>query len=154
MTTKTKTIQDIQQPEEQGGANYKLLSVFNKFEILETNDIHLNGTSGNIQRALVKAGESYYTRVSAPMLLARLVSAGCKPMIEGQDGYKTTWAIALKHKRTGTIVTFYDYKGASSFGSSGCESLQFKKDVVKVLNALADPTFPHPYDGCVVGEIA
>lgn len=149
-------------------ANYKLLEIFDKFESLPSTP-YTDGVNfcGNIKHELEgydpKNGTyngpigCFYEEVSAPMLLARLVSAGMQVKVEGQDGYKTTWEVVLKHKSTGHIIYFYDYKGGSSIGSnilSKKESPKFFKDVVTLCKALKNDRFPHPYDGCVVGEIA
>lgn len=163
-----KTIQDIQQPTEKRKANYSLLKIFKKFE--QVSDYLSDGTCGNIQWKIngdfdlesmvykggLFNGKAFYEVVSSPMLLARLVSAGLTPKVFGQEGYKVTWSFVLKHKSTGRIVTFYDYKGAASVGScmSGLEEEKFLKDVFTLCKALSNVRFPHPYDGCVVGEIA
>jgi len=162
-------IQDIKQPTERRNADYKLLDALKPF--IQGTDNDLNNTCGNIQSVFedyiltdnsykTKYGlnrqKAFYDLVSAPMLLARLVSAGFKPIVEGQDGYKVTWIMALKHEPTGCTLTFNDWKGGSSYGScmAGLENKAFRRDVLKVLKALMNPRFPHPYDGCVVGEIA
>ena len=165
-----RLIKDIQQPQDSRQADYNLLEVFNEFE-LKGYDSLIEGTYGNIQSDFfeydlktrkyksklgVKYQDSFSNLVSAPMLLARLISAGCSPIVEGQQGYKTTFIFTLKHKETGAVVTFYDWKGAPSFGACelGHRNKEFKKSLKKLLKALIDPKFPHPYDSCVVGEIA
>lgn len=150
-------IKDVVQPEESRKANYKLLDAFNDFE--SVSDEFSKGTYGNIQNVIypnwVKVPR-FYDEVSAPMLLARLVSAGFTPSVQGQNGYKTTYNFTMRHKRSGCIVTFYDYKGASSFGACerGHSNKKFQMVLKKIIKALTNPRFPHPYDGCVVGEIA
>lgn len=157
-------------------ANYKLLSIFKSFEVVTDRDSLIN-TRGNINYYFQSKGlfgineehknsqfdtlknKGMFEVLSAPYLLAKLVSAGCIPFVEGQDGYKNTWTIALKHKKTGHIITFYDFKSASSVGSSltGYDSKDektFLKDAEKLIQALINERFPHPYDGCVIGEVA
>lgn len=165
-------ITDIKQPKNSRQANYDLLSVFDLFEPVRDKE-KIYGTSGNIQYCFEnynlsdneyktkygkakKCQKPFHSLISAPMLLSRLVSAGCVPLVEGQDGYKITWRIILEHKKTKAIYTFYDWKGGSSYGSCklGFTNEQAKKDFLKLLQALINPKFPHPYDGCVVGEIA
>ena len=133
----------------------------------------MEGTCGNIQSAIDprydsetgKSGQGlfkdkyFYELVSAPMLLAKLLSGfkGLKVTGEGQDAYKITWSVVLEHKATGHVVTFYDWKGSSSFGSNLMPNDMpddFRRDFQKLLCALASVQFPHPYDGCVIGEIA
>lgn len=148
-------IKDIKQPNKQRNNDESLLNDLVHFEGTNTNKIV--GTRGNIQNELEKElGGSFYNLISAPMLLARLVAAGFKPDVLGQEGYKCTWQFVLEHAPTGCILTFYDYKGGSSFGAceKGHKNEVFKKDVIKFLKAITNPRFPHPYDGCVVGEIA
>jgi len=96
----------------------------------------------------------FYESVSAPMMLARLIAAGFTPFVA--DCYKTTFSFILRHKTTGLVLTFYDYKGAASYGSNmeGLKDKIFLADTLKVLKALMNPRFPHPYDDCVIGEIA
>lgn len=150
--------------------NVKLLEIMNEFESIESN----GGTSGNIQRvfdgtfnldtgknegSIFKGGKAFYECVSAPYLLAKLVASypGLKIRVEGQEGYKITWHVALKHKESGHVITFYDWKGSASYGSDLRDKeipKKFKSDVAKLLKALADNRFPHPYDGCVIGEVA
>lgn len=150
-----------------------LLAAMEPFE--PGNPADINGTCGNIKDCFdpnyerdPKTGEykykggifknkPFYEKVSAPYLLAKLVASypGLKVSCEGQEGYKVTWTVVLKHKETGAILTFYDWKGAASYGSNirHCEG-GLKNDIARLLKALADPRFPHPYDGCVIGEIA
>lgn len=169
----TKTIKDIQQPKQDRGAKYDLLKIFERFESVTDEDVFC-GTSANIRDLFqqyvwncegpahykteygAKNQKSFLDLVSAPMLLARLVASGCIPIIDGQNGYKVTWRVALKHKETGYVMTFYDYKGAASYGShcDGLENTAFIKDALTLIKTVINPHFPHPYDGCVVGEIA
>ena len=136
-----------EQPETQRNSDRTLLKAFGPFKLCGQDR---PSTDGNIHFEL---GQICYM-VSAPMLLARLVSGGMSPMVLGQEGYKITWEVALKHETTGAILTFYDWKGGASYGSCGSSDIVFLADVKALLAALTNPRFPHPYDGCVVGEIA
>lgn len=158
-----------EQPSKCRNNDVKLL---NAFKVFETTTQSVEETCGNIKECYeyynmtthsydTKYGKeqqnSFYHLVSAPMLLSRLIAAGFTPTVYGQDGYKVTWEFVLKHKDTGHIVTFYDFKGGPSFGSDVYGDNvpeSFKKDLLRILKALINPRFPHPYDGCVVGEIA
>lgn len=153
--------------------NKRLLDAFEAFEPASPDLIE--GTCGNIAELVnpkftkvgdeykhiggIFKGKTFYEKVSAPYLLAKLVAAysGIQVTTEGQDGYKVTWTLVLKHKESGHVVTFYDWKGAASIGSDvfpSSNDAQFKKDFIKLVKALADERFPHPYDGCVIGEVA
>lgn len=151
--------------------NIELLKATEAFEPADQS--LLGGTCGNIQSVfdpqinyskMIKTREGlfgkkyFYEMVSAPMLLAKLVASyhGLDVGAQGQKAYKVTWTVVLKHKKSGHILTFYDWKGGASFGSNLGDELpaQFKKDVAELLKALADERFPHPYDGCSIGEIA
>ena len=141
-------------------ANYKLLSIAKKFEPVGIE--HLVDTCANIiyeiETIETPWEETFTANVSAPYVLARLCALfhGLQIDVGGQEYYKVTWTTILRHKKTGEIVTFYDYKGAISYGSKidGPMSDNFLKDVKKLLKVLSDERCPHPYDGCVVGEIA
>lgn len=152
---------------ERRAADYSLLAALKAFEPASV-DL-LNGTSGNIQWAYngnrfgkekvegIFKGKAFYEVISAPMLLSRLCAGfhGLQIQVGGQENYKTTWDVALKHKESGNIITFYDWKGGPSFGSNIAEPGGiFKDDVAVLLLALVNDRFPHPYDGCCVGEIA
>lgn len=157
---------------ERRSADYKLLRALEAFEPASI-DL-AEGTCGNIQCQFngefnkqpdgewktaggIFNGKCFYDVVSAPMLLAKLVAGyrGLNVNAEGQDAYKVTWTVVLRHKKSKNVVTFYDWKGSASFGSNQYEAKgAFKKDLTALLLALADDAFPHPYDGCRIGEIA
>ena len=99
-----------------------------------------------------------YDKVASPMLLARLCALfeGLQIEAMGQAGYKCTWTTALKHE-SGLVITFYDFKGAASIGVGGYGEGFTKgqiKDINGLLTVLLSARCPHPYDGCVVGEVA
>lgn len=145
--------------------NPKLLAVVHKFE--PTDITRIGSTCAYIQNLIepqrFELGgnweETLAAKVSAPYVLARLCSLfnGLQIKSSGQDAYKVTWETALKHKETGHVVTFYDYKGGISYGSNVYSKetpKAFVRDLKKLIKTLADDRCPHPYDGCVVGEIA
>jgi hypothetical protein len=142
-------------------ADYKLLKIAEKFEAAELPDV----SSGNIQYQIydLNSSESFYTKfcqhVSAPMGLSRLIAlfSGLRIASHGQGAYKITWEVALKHKKSGLVITFYDWKGGLSMGSNlgmGKLKASAKKDILELLNVLINERCPHPYDGCKVGEEA
>jgi hypothetical protein len=149
-------------------ADYKLLEKTQDFEVITQEKLWKNheSTCGNITSVLkinpkTKKYESpgaIYNLVSAPFLLARLCALfkNLDISANGQEAYKTTWNTALKHKKTGHVITFYDWKGAASYGSNNeaLDDKEFIKDATKLIKALCNDRCPHPYDGCVVGEVA
>ncbi len=75
----------------------------------------------------------------------------------GQDGYKFTWQFALKHKKSGQIICFGEWKGGSLFWTQFNLSdvpNDFKADILKLIDVLVSDTCPHPYDGLVAGSVA
>lgn len=148
---------ETRQARRQGNA--KLLAATKAFKP-DTPD-QIEGTCGNIQQNIwgEKYEDSLGQRVNAPFLLARLCAAfnGLQIQVGGQEDYKTTWSTVLVHIDTGYVVTFYDWKGGASLGSNVYGKdipAEFLKDVRALVEALCDDRFPHPYDGCVVGEEA
>ena len=141
-------------------ADYSLLSVAKLFEPIDPEFIV--GTCANIRSQIEPSDDwdnDFCMTVSAPYVLARLCALfkGLQIDVGGQNNYKTTWDTALKHVESGHIITFYDYKGGISYGSDvyGKDvSPSFIRDVRELLNVLKNDRCPHPYDGCVVGEIA
>jgi hypothetical protein len=163
-TKKENTMLEIT---ESRNANYELLKKLEAFEP-ETDFDRINGTCANIKSQvegkpdLANFFEHYKTTLSAvpaPLVLSRLCAGfkGLRIQVGGQENYKTTWDTILRHKKTGHVVTFYDYKGGISYGSNvyGARAdEEFIQDLKDLIEALKDPRFPHPYDGCVVGEEA
>lgn len=171
--SKLALVKDGKVARRQGKRN--ILAALDAFE--PANDHDGVGTCGNIKSLFdpeydVKTGKykggifnnkPFYEAVDAPYLLAKLVAGyrGLNVNAEGQEAYKVTWMVVLRHKETGAIVTFYDWKGGSSFGSDIMPALaesvgyrSFKVDLTNLLKALTHKNFPHPYDGCSIGEIA
>lgn len=148
-TNQTKPLVGV----ESRNADYKLLLIAEKFEPIGHENII--GTCANFKESV----GDIYEQVSAPYALARLCALfkGLKIETGGQEFYKTTWETVLKHKKSGNIITFYDYKGSISYGSnisSVDKDNKFIEDVKKLLSVLSNDRCPHPYDGCVVGEVA
>lgn len=148
-------------PKKSRNADYKLLEIASKFKNAELERI--NGTCANIKQDIephpIPYEKTFGATVSAPYVLARLCAMfpGLRIEVDGQPGYKTTWNVILKHIETNHVLTFYDFKGAISYGSDVCgvtASKTFIQDVKTLIKALRNNRFPHPYDGCVVGEVA
>lgn len=149
------------EPQKRRDADYGLLAITKQFKN-EPDTEKIVGTCANIRDTVEKDLEyedCFYSQVSAPYVLARLCALFEDLTIQvcGQEGYKVTWQVILTHKKTGHVITFYDYKGGISYGSDvfGAKTPKsFIKDVQTLLNVLKNDRCPHPYDGCVVGEIA
>jgi len=79
----------------------------------------------------------------------------CKVFSSGPDGYKGVWEIPLKHKKTGQIVIFREWKGGFSLG---CPDAKFNPetmtDVKHLLNLMINRKILHPYDGTVATTVA
>ena len=149
---------------ENRNANYDLLDIVKKFKPTGIN--RMEGTCANI-KDLVEPWDAYTYdfdetlcgMVSAPYILSRLCALfeGLKIDVGGQRDYKITWCTVLEHKESGFVVTFYDHKGGISYGSDiyGDKTPDsFIKDLQQLIEVLKNDNCPHPYDGCVVGEIA
>ena len=139
-------------------ADYNLLKVTENFEVIESIE---HETSGNIQWDVAKyRGKEnlyLYESVTSPMFLARLISLfdGLKINCHGQSAYKITWSACLRLKGTDLELCFYDYKGAASIGSTrNTKNEDEAKLVSELLDVLCNDRCPHPYDDCVVGEVA
>jgi len=73
----------------------------------------------------------------------------------GQEGYKVTWDFPLKHKATGELIKFGEWKGGALFWTNGDEVKgAHKKDMLELLTYLVSDTCAHPYDGVVAGSVA
>ena len=96
--------------------------------------------------------------ISSPLLLYRLISIFHGNTTVVKDPYKTIWWYNIKHKETGRILVFGEWKGAAGFWlpeSSHAELKQpFKSDLEELLLFLISDQIPHPYDGCTSGQIA
>lgn len=154
-------------PTKDRNANYKLLSIAKKFKSVGAD--RMDGTCANIKELIEPWGSTKemirdYDKTlsggtSAPYVLARLCALfeGLQIQVDGQAGYKTTWNVVLEHKETGHVVTFYDYKSGASYGSDiygNKAPKEFVRDLKTLIKVLKDGRCPHPYDGCVVGEVA
>lgn len=96
--------------------------------------------------------------ISSPLLLYRLISIffGAPEVVS--DPYKTIWWYNLRHKKTGKLMHFGEWKGCSGFWlpEGGHNELKqpFKKDLEELLLFLVSDQIPHPYDGCTSGQVA
>lgn len=132
-------------------ADYPLLNKIKNFKAGAEPD-----NSTGLRHAEIES--NLYEKVSSPMLLARLVALipGLKIETFGQLSYKITWHVAIEHS-SGLTLTFYDFKGAASIGIEETSKPLTKsqiKDINNLIHVLTNERCPHPYDDCVVGEIA
>lgn len=102
---------------------------------------------------------SMWQVISSPFLLYRLLTTFKAPVETlGPEGYKCIWWITLKHKETGEVLSFGEWKGAAGiwtrFHSSTELPKAFKRDTLEILNYLVSDTCAHPYDGLVAGSVA
>jgi len=100
-----------------------------------------------------------YEVISAALLLYRLIVLFAAKVysVPSRIQYANIWWVTLKHKETGIILTFGERKAAAGIWTSVHRDQMpesFKADTLELLNILADPKCPHPYDGCVAGSVA
>lgn len=110
------------------------------------------------------SGESDYihlsSAISSSLVLYRLVCMLKQPHViaDGADGYKVPWCIYLKHKKTGAVVCFSEWKGAFGFRTSFYEPKdtpkEFLDDIKFVIDLFLSNNSPHPYDSTVAGSCA
>ena len=78
--------------------------------------------------------------------------------LNGPDGFKNVWKIPLEHKESSFVVIFGDSKGAFTIYSklSSHEDVpeSAKRDLLELLNILANGKCPHPYDRVIAGSVA
>lgn len=97
--------------------------------------------------------------MSSALLLYRLLCLfKCQVISYGPEGYKSVWWITLKHKQSGEILQFGEWKGAAGiwtkFHNTDELPEPYKQDVLDLLNVIYSENCPHPYDGCVAGSVA
>lgn len=114
--------------------NYKKQELIcNKWEYIENhNEPYLNGNLGYelifdkatmkiIKRDWNKIGYEdetigFYRAISSPLALYRLICMFQKmPTDKYNDWYKVVWSFPLKHKETGEILSFSEWKGGFGF---------------------------------------
>ena len=103
---------------------------------------------------------SLHQAIPASLALYRTICMFPNPRVftEGSEGYKVTWGIILKHRKTGALLEIREWKGAFGIGTTytNINDLpeEFKKDMEIFLNLLLSDKSPHPYDGLVAGSVA
>jgi hypothetical protein len=110
------------------------------------------------------SGESDYVHlssaISSSLVLYRLVCMLKQPHViaDGADGYKVPWCIYLKHKKTGAVVCFSEWKGAfgfrTHFSTPEETPKEFLDDIKFVIDLILSNNSPHPYDSTVAGSCA
>lgn len=77
---------------------------------------------------------------------------------EGKNRYKCIWWLTIKHKETGDILQFGEWKGAAGIWTVHHSPKElnptYKKDLLELMNFIVSDKVPHPYDGCVAGSVA
>ena len=101
-----------------------------------------------------------YQVISSAFMLYRMICMFPNPIVEmqGSEGYKVPWSIALKHKETGEFFIIREWKGGLSFASDSHSFKEtpesFTSDVKRLLQLLVSDKSPHPYDGVTAGGVA
>lgn len=91
---------------------------------------------------------------SSHVLYSLLCMYQCKVHSEGPDGYKGVWSVALKHKESGQVVVFREWKGAFSLGCSNMFEESTARDMCKLVELMVKGQVLHPYDGTFAGSVA
>lgn len=92
---------------------------------------------------------------SSHALYSLLCLYSCEINSHGPDGYKTVWSIGLRHKETGQIVIFREWKGGLSLGCSDNDfNSKSGKDIKRLLSLMVNGQILHPYDGTRAGCVA
>lgn len=103
---------------------------------------------------------SLSSTISSALAMYRLVCMFNNPHIiaEGAMGYKVPWEMFLKHKKTGEVVCFSEWKGAFGFRTRLTDinnaPEEFINDIKFVLELMFSNNSPHPYDETVAGSCA
>ena len=103
---------------------------------------------------------SLSSAISSSLAMYRLVCMLNNPHViaEGAMGYKVPWEIYLKHKKTGEVVCFSEWKGAFGFRTKAMDvksaPKEFVNDIKFVLELMFSNNSPHPYDETVAGSCA
>jgi hypothetical protein len=97
--------------------------------------------------------------ISSAMLLYRLLCLFKADVeTEGPEGYKCIWWVNLKHKETGEILRFGEWKGAAGIWTRFHRNDElpeaYKRDMLLLLDELVAEDCPHPYDGNIAGSVA
>jgi len=97
--------------------------------------------------------------ISSALLLYRLLCLFKATVeTEGPNGYKCIWWVNLKHKETGEILRFGEWKGAAGVWTRFHRDEElpesYKRDMLLLLDELVAEDCPHPYDGNIAGSVA
>jgi len=97
--------------------------------------------------------------ISSALLLYRLLCLYKAPVETfGPDGYKVIWWVALRHKETGEVLMFGEWKGAAGTWTRFHDHKElpktFKRDTLSLMNLLISDQCPHPYDELTAGGVA
>jgi hypothetical protein len=150
-------------------------AIYEKWQLIDYQNIHANiaqhlwYNTDNQEFVLV---EDIYPRtgnylmsnnvISSAFLLYRLMSMKFYPRFpqngEEDECYKSIWGVSLKHKTSGQILNFNDYKAGWHLGMIYSRPSEmpsdFKEDVLQLLNFLISNQIVHPYDLTISGSVA
>ena len=100
---------------------------------------------------------SMYQIMSPALLLYRLIATFFGAP-ECSDGYKQIWHYNLKHKESGKIISFSEWKGAIGFWLPETDYKKltpiFRNDLIELMNYIVSNECAHPYDNLVAGSVA
>ena len=150
-------------------------AIYEKWQLINHQNIHANISQYlwyNIDNQEFAFSEDIFPRIgnhlisnnviSSAFLLYRLMSMKFPPRFpqngEEDEFYKSIWAVSLKHKQSGQILNFNDYKAGWHLGMIYSDPkdipTDFREDVLQLLNFLISNQVVHPYDLTVSGSVA
>lgn len=96
----------------------------------------------------------YESMPSSHMIYCLLCMYQCEVVSKGPEGYKGVWMIPIRHKETGQIIIFREWKGGFSLGCQGMFKPETDRDVRALLTLMINGKVLHPYDGTFAGTVA
>ena len=120
--------------------------------------------SETVKKHIVETGSDYnpdfrhaWLIISSANLLYRLccLFQNLPVDITGPSGYKVVWTAYVKHKASGKVFGFSEWKGAALYRMPTRElEDEWVDGWIELLDLLCSDHCPHPYDGVVAGSIA
>jgi hypothetical protein len=129
-------------------------------KLKEWDRFHLRFQVGNTsickldRRPSIMKRNFFHDTISGQLLLLRLFILFGLPGqgFDDIDGYKCTWSLSLYHQDSGSLLKFYDTKGAPGVRFYGTEVAS--EHALEALGCLTSFNMLHPYDRVKAGGMA